>query len=129
LQELVPLLEIPGARFLSLQKALREGDEEILAAHQNIDVESIRHCADFADTAALVAGLDLVITVDTSVAHVAGALGKPVWVLLAHSAHWVWLREREASPWYPTAALFRQGQRGDWGNVIARVGQRLRERL
>ena len=99
------LLEIPGARFVSLQKALRRGDEEILARFPNIDVDRIRACADFADTAALVADLDLIIAVDTSLAHLAGALARPVWVLLKFSAHWAWLRDREDSPWYPTARL------------------------
>jgi hypothetical protein len=76
---------------------------------------------DFADTAALIAGLDLVISVDTAVAHLAGALGKPVWVLNRHDACWRWLLNRTDSPWYPTARLFRQPTSGDWGTVIAEV--------
>ena len=75
-----PLLDIPDTRFLSLQKNLREGDEDLLRSHPNVDADSDRQGKDFADTAALVAGLDLVITVDTAVAHLAGALGRPVWV-------------------------------------------------
>jgi hypothetical protein len=118
LADLVPLLEVPGGRFLSLQKILRKGDEEILAGRANVDVESDRRGADFADTAALVTALDLVITVDTAVAHLAGALGRPVWVLLPFSAHWAWLRERQDSPWYPTVRLFRQPCPGDWRSVI-----------
>ena len=82
---------------------------------------------DFAETAALISQLDLVITVDTAVAHLAAALGKPVWVLLSFSHDWRWLRHRSDSPWYPTARLFRQPRPGDWANVIAEVGSELRE--
>ncbi len=73
------------------------------------------------DTAAVVAQLDLIITVDTAVAHLAGALGKRVWVLLAFNPDWRWMLEREDSPWYPTMRLFRQKQPGDWAEVFARV--------
>jgi len=127
LRALVPLLRIPGASFLSLQKVLREGDEEILAQFGNIDVARIRDCTDFADTAALVAGLDLVIAVDTSLAHLAGAMARPVWVLLKFSAHWAWLRHRQDSPWYPTARLFRQPRPGDWSSVIEEAAKTLAE--
>jgi tetratricopeptide (TPR) repeat protein len=126
LRELIPLLEVPGVRFLSLQKVLRDGDEALLREYNNVDIDSDRKGADFADTAALIAGLDLVITVDTSVAHLAGALGKPVWVLLPFSAHWAWLREREDSPWYPTATLLRQSRPGDWRRPAERAAQALR---
>ena len=77
--------------------------------------------SDFSDTAALISNLDLVITVDTSVAHLAGALAKPVWVLLSFLGDWRWLHDREDSPWYPTARLFRQDSTLAWDNVIARV--------
>ncbi|MCE9523865.1 MAG: glycosyltransferase, partial [Alphaproteobacteria bacterium] len=76
---------------------------------------------DFADTAALIAELDLVITVDTSVAHVAGAIGKPVWILIASAPDWRWLQNRGDSPWYPTARLFRQRDLGDWRQVVTQV--------
>src|SRR6202030_4014001 len=76
---------------------------------------------DFSDTAALISNLDLVISVDTSVAHLAGALGKPVWVLLTHVPDWRWLLDRDDSPWYPTARLFRQSGTGEWDAVIACV--------
>jgi ADP-heptose:LPS heptosyltransferase len=108
---------------------LRAGDEEILAWRPNVDGEQDQRGRDLADTAALIAGLDLVITVDTAVAHLAGALGRDVWVLLPFSAHWAWLRQREDSPWYPTARLFRQPRIGDWESVADRVAEGLHERL
>jgi ADP-heptose:LPS heptosyltransferase len=80
---------------------------------------------DFADTAAAISELDLVIAVDTAVAHLAGALGKPVWILLSHVHDWRWLRSRNTSPWYPTARLFRQSAPGDWTEAIARVAEEL----
>ena len=80
---------------------------------------------EFADTAALISQLDLVISVDTAVAHLAGALGKATWVLLSSAPHWCWLTAREDSPWYPPARLFRQSTRGDWQSVIVRVADAL----
>jgi ADP-heptose:LPS heptosyltransferase len=76
---------------------------------------------DFADTAALIANLDLIITVDTAVAHLAGTMGKPVWLLLPYVPDWRWLLDRQDSPWYPTMRLFRQSKFGDWGKVIQSV--------
>lgn len=84
---------------------------------------------DFADTAALIQNLDLVISIDTAVAHLAGALGKPVWTLLPFVPDWRWLLDREDSPWYPTMRLFRQPSPGDWHSVISRVGEELRRRM
>ncbi len=82
---------------------------------------------DFADTAAVITELDLVITVDTSIAHLAGALGKPVWVALPFPGDWRWMLDRDDSPWYPTARLFRQPKPGDWetvfGNIRAALAQ------
>jgi tetratricopeptide (TPR) repeat protein len=127
LVELAPLLE-SGASFVSLQKELRACDQETLAAFP-----ALRHYGDllqdYADTAALIDCLDLVITVDTSVAHLAGALGKPVWILLPFDPDWRWLLGREDSPWYPTARLFRQARLRDWGSVILRVRDALRRQL
>ncbi len=80
---------------------------------------------DFADTAALMECLDLVIAVDTAAAHLAGALGRPVWLLNRHDTCWRWLRDRDDSPWYPTLRQFRQPAPGDWASVIARVGNAL----
>ena len=81
--------------------------------------------ADFADTAALIANLDLVISVDTAIAHLAGALGKPVWIMLPFAPDWRWQLNREDSPWYPTARLFRQSAIGNWPGVVARVAAAL----
>ena len=84
-----------------------------------------KHNNKFIDTASNVDNLDLVITVDTSVAHLAGAMGKPVWILLPKVPDWRWLQDRVDSPWYPTARLFRQGAPGQWAEVLERVGSEL----
>jgi ADP-heptose:LPS heptosyltransferase len=81
--------------------------------------------AGFSDTAALISHLDLVVSVDTAIAHLAGALGKPVWILLTHVPDWRWLLDRDDSPWYPTARLFRQSESHEWDSVIARVRDEL----
>jgi tetratricopeptide (TPR) repeat protein len=121
---LSPILKLPGVRFVALQKPLRDGDAELLSTINN--VVSLGHrLADFSDTAAVISALDLVITVDTAVAHLAGAMGRPVWLLLAHSADWRWLQDRLDSPWYPTARLFRQRSRNDWSAVVDEVVQAL----
>lgn len=117
---LQPLLALPGIRFVSLQKpgsGARAGMAE-LPGHV---LDASADLRDFADTAALVENLDLVIAVDTAVAHLAGAVGRPMWLLLPFAADWRWLLEREDSPWYPTARLFRQPAVGDWRSVIDRV--------
>jgi tetratricopeptide (TPR) repeat protein len=124
---LAPLLEVPGLQFFSLQKELREADAAALAAEPRV-TDIARAFDDFTDTAAAVALMDLVISVDTSVAHLAGALGKPVWLLLPLCPDWRWLTEREDSPWYPTARLFRQPAIGDWASVIMQVRQQLSAR-
>ena len=119
LEALLPLVGL-DATFVSLQKELRAADAAVLASHSGI-LQVDEHLKDFADTAALIAALDLVVTVDTSVAHLAGALGKPVWLLLPFIPDWRWLLERETSPWYPTARLFRQDDTRRYDGVIARV--------
>ena len=82
---------------------------------------------DFADTAAVIANLDLVISVETAVPHLAGAMARPVWTLLPFVPAWRWLLAREDSPWYPSMRLFRQPRSGDWDSVIASVAQRLEQ--
>lgn len=116
---LAPLFAFDGIAFFSLQK----GGPKAPARAPIFDV--MDQVDDFADTAALVANLDLVITVDTAIVHLAGALGKPVWLLDRFSPCWRWLRNREDSPWYPTLRLFRQTRLGDWPPVVERVGAAL----
>jgi tetratricopeptide (TPR) repeat protein len=120
LARLAPLFDVADAAFLSLQRDLRPGDAAILNAHANVTHLGCQ-LADFVDTAAAVACLDVVITADTSMAHLAGAMGKPVWILLPFSPDWRWLLNRADSPWYPTAKLFRQPSLGDWDSVVAQV--------
>jgi len=118
--QLAPLLALPQPHFVSLQK---------WGGPTNLPLtDFMADMGDFADTAALVANLDLVITVDTAVAHLAATLGKPVWLLDRFDACWRWLRGREDSPWYPTLRLFRQPQPGDWATVMERVTAELRGR-
>lgn len=110
-----------GAEWYSVQKDVPGRDMAFLASQADLHDLGTAF-ADFADTAAALSLLDLVVTVDTSVAHVAGALGKPVWILLPHVPHdWRWFREGERTPWYPTARLFRQPAPGDWGAVVREV--------
>jgi ADP-heptose:LPS heptosyltransferase len=122
LAALTPLLSMPGIQFVSLQKDLRPGDEEILRQHPQVI-----HLGDneFSDSAAIISLLDLVISSDTVTVHLAGALGRPVWILLRHSPDWRWFLNRDDSPWYPSARLFRQAAPGDWLNVIGQVAARL----
>lgn len=117
-----PLLAKRHARFFSLQVGPSAADSR---ADADSIVDLSTRLTDFGETAAVIEALDLVITADTAVAHLAGALGKPVWVLLPCVPDWRWLLERNDSPWYPTMRLFRQAQRGGWDEVIARVRQEL----
>jgi Flp pilus assembly protein TadD len=124
---LAPLTAIPGVRFVSLQKDIRATDVDDFRRGGNvIDLGSALR--DFADTAAIIARLDLVITVDTAVAHLAGAMGKPVWVLLPRVPDFRWLLDRATSPWYPSARLFRKGQADTWDHVVAAVVKELAAR-
>ncbi len=123
LAKLAPLWSIDRVRFVSVQRDLREGEAELLATAPVLNLS--RELDDFDDTAAVLAQCDLVISVDTSVANVAGALGRPLWVLLPFSADWRWTANGEASPWYPSARLLRQPRAGDWDSVVARVVQEL----
>jgi hypothetical protein len=118
-EKLLPLLHTPGGEFYSLQMGLPTGGSAQWAAAGLID--HTKHLADFADTAALLAELDLVISVDTATAHLAGALGRPVWVMLPFQAEWRWGSTGDRTPWYPTMRLFRQSDFGDWDGVVASV--------
>ena len=111
---------VAGARFVSLQKGAREGEVDT-AAGAWLSERLGPELEDLADAAAVIGALDLVISVDTALVHLAGALGKPVWVLLPAPADFRWMEEREDSPWYPTMRLFRQRVRGEWDEVIERV--------
>jgi tetratricopeptide (TPR) repeat protein len=122
LATLAPLAVVPGVRFVSLQKG--PAAEQARSAGFDL-LDLMDQVVDFADTAALVANLDLVISVDTSVVHLAGAMGKPVFLLDRYDNCWRWLSGRDDSPWYPSLRIFRQQQSGDWPPVIARVATAL----
>ena len=124
LASLAPLGEVPGVRFLSLQKGGAAAEARTPPAGMEL-IDSVEKLKDFADTAALIANLDLVIAVDTAVAHLAGAMGKPVWTLLPFAHDWRWLVGRSDSPWYPTMRIFRQPSPRDWEPVIAEVREHL----
>jgi tetratricopeptide (TPR) repeat protein len=121
----LPLTEIPGVAFYSLQKG-EEAEEAKNPPGEMRLFDHTKDIRDFSDTAAFIENLDLVISVDTAIAHLAGALGKPVWTLLPFSPEWRWLLDREDSPWYPTMRLFRQTSFGDWRSVIERAAAELR---
>jgi tetratricopeptide (TPR) repeat protein len=123
LETLAPLLELPGLHWVSLQRHLHREAASTLG-----NWPSLVHFGeelDFANTAAVVSLVDLVISVDTAVAHLAGAMGKPVWIMLSQPADFRWMEQRSDTPWYPTARLFRQPRLGDWASVIARVADEL----
>jgi ADP-heptose:LPS heptosyltransferase len=120
LARLAPLFANSDLQFLSLQRELRADDTSVLRAHPRV-IHLGDNLDDFVETAAVISLLDTIISVDTSVAHLAGTLGKPVWILIPSSPDFRWLLEREDSPWYPSARLFRQPQPGDWNSVIQRL--------
>jgi len=126
LRRLGPLLETPGVSFVSLQ--VGPPASELAATPSGVVTDLSAELTDFAETAGAILNLDLVIAVDTAVAHVTGAFGKPAWVMLPFSADWRWMLEREDSPWYPTLRLYRQPTSGDWDSVVARVAADLRRR-
>jgi tetratricopeptide (TPR) repeat protein len=123
LEDMLPLFELP-IEWHSLQKEYRDGDLERLARFPDVRQHQ-DDLGDFADTATLIECLDLVVAIDTSVAHVTGALGKPVWILLPYESDYRWMVGREDSPWYPTARLFRQRRPGDWAGVVKEVAEAL----
>jgi Flp pilus assembly protein TadD len=120
------LMRVPDVQFFSLQKGPAEKQADFATPNATF-IDITGEFADFADTAALIQHLDLVITVDTAIAHLAGAMGKPVWVLLPFAPDWRWMLDRSDSPWYPTMQLFRQKTPGDWNEVIERVTRELKK--
>lgn len=127
LDQFAPLVEVPGVTLYGLQK----GPAADQSAHWSVCPEFVnlgKDLEDFSDTAAAIACMDLVISVDTSVAHLAGAMAKPTWVLLPFIPDWRWMMDRTDSPWYPTMELFRQNKREDWSSVFQRVKAELQRR-
>jgi hypothetical protein len=128
LHALEPLARVPGVTFYSLQKG--EHAKQATQPPEGMTLFDFSFgLNDFADTAALIENLDLVISVDTAVAHVAGALGKPVWLLLPFVADWRWMLDRAVTPWYPSMRIFRQAAPGDWAGVAERVATELADVL
>jgi tetratricopeptide (TPR) repeat protein len=124
LAALAPFAAAGTATFVSLQKPMPASDLGTMALFPGMtDLSSA--LTDFGETAAMIENLDLVITVDTSIGHLAGALGKPVWILVPKAADWRWMLERSDSPWYPSVRLFRQPRAGDWAQPIAEVTRAL----
>ena len=128
LKTLAPLLLTHDITWISLQKGAPATQLDALPAGANVWDGSSQE-RDLAETAALIANLDLVITTDTSIAHLAGAMGKPVWIMLPHLADWRWMERTETTPWYPTARLFRQQSPGDWPGLVERVTHELHHLL
>lgn len=120
LESLLPLARLPGFTLISLQKGTGIEQLEPLKEHLPLDDAASAH-ADMRETAELVSTLDLVLSVDTSIAHLAGAMGKPLWLMLSWVADWRWMEQRATSPWYASACLFRQTSAGDWPSVVSRI--------
>lgn len=128
LEDLLPMTRITGVRFFSVQKG--HPAEELLSLTYPHGIENLElELTDFAETAALMVNLDLLISTDTAVVHLAGALGVPVWTLLHTSAEWRWLQHREDSPWYPSMRLFRQKSPGNWAELVERVQTALMQKV
>jgi tetratricopeptide (TPR) repeat protein len=132
LEQFVPISRVPGVRLISLQKHV--GLDQLAGLPKDAAIESLGDSFDsgpdaFIDTAAVMTNLNLVITIDTSIAHLAGALGRPTWVVLRHVPDWRWLLDREDCPWYPSVRLFRQLRRDDWASVFAGVNQELKSQF
>ena len=127
LKDLEPLMRIENAKFYSLQKEVSADDMALLT---ELGIANLgQRFKDFSDTAAVIENLDLLISVDTSVPHLAGAMGKPVWLLLSFAPDWRWLPDRDECPWFPTMRLFRQTQPGDWDPVVSAVYKTLKNHV
>ena len=124
LADLEPVLAVEDVDFFSLQTELPDEDRAALEASPMVDLGS--GFRDFADTARAVAALDLVVTVDTAVAHLAGALARPVWTVLSAMPDWRWLTDRDDSPWYPSMRLFRQRRVAAWSDVFLEIAVALK---
>jgi hypothetical protein len=120
LAQVRPILATPEASFVSLSPGISAAEEAALLECTNV-LHLGAEFRDFADTAAVISQLDLIITSDTSVAHLAGAMGRPLWLMLAFAPDWRWAHDGDRSSWYPTARLFRQTTAGSWDEVIERV--------
>ena len=128
LEKLMPLLQIPNITFYSLQKCDGVDEIEQLYIPDNFVVfEALDKDGAFCDSAAIINNLDLVITIDSAIAHLAGALGKPTWLLLPYYSDWRWLAHRTDSIWYPTMTLFKQSAPFDWDSVVKQINQKLLE--
>ena len=123
---LASLFEIDGIDWTVLQTDMRDKDRAAITAFENVHLPE-KPLRDFADTADLLAELDLIVTIDTSVAHLAGAMGRPVWIMLPRGPDWRWGPDGSTTPWYPGARLFRQTEAGNWATVVAEVSAALRE--
>jgi hypothetical protein len=128
LQMLLPVAEAGPAAFVSLQKPFPARDLEMMGKFPFM-TDLSDELTDFGETAALIENLDLIVTVDTSMGHLAGALGKPVWILIPKAADWRWLLDRDDSPWYPSARLFRQQKPGAWDEPLQRLCAALSQEL
>ena len=128
LARLLPLADAGPATFVSLQKPMPTSDLESMAQFPGM-IDLSNDLTDFGETAALMENLDLIVTVDTAMGHLAGALGKPVWIMIPKAADWRWMLGRSDSPWYPSARLFRQDRPGDWDSVMESVRSALAREL
>jgi hypothetical protein len=131
LENFAPLAAVPGVKLISLQKG--PGTKQIAEVADRFQVIELEDFDErggaFMDSAAVIEDLDLVITSDSAVAHLAGALAAPTWLVVSVAAEWRWFRNREDSPWYPTMRLFRQAKLDDWPEVFARVAAELRQHV
>ena len=124
LEVLAPLLSRSDIEWHVIQRDMRDSDRQTMQSYPAM-IDHSGRLTDFAQTAGLIASMDMIIAVDTVAVHLAGALNMNTWVMLAHSADWRWMRDRDDSPWYPSLRLFRQKQRGDWGSVVEQIDANL----